>query len=490
VNGRLKMLDFVRRPSRRSARGWRSLICCLAASGFAGMAQAQPAGPAASETPLPQQNTGGTTGPSFWGQTNLLGDPWHAHDWLERYGLSPTLTLATETLRNTSGGYELSTHLQAEAVITLGLDTKKAFGWNGGQFFVSGLAIAGSGISIDGVGSLTSISSIEAERSLRLFELWYDQTFLHGTVSIRLGQLAADQEFLLTSTGSVFLNADFGWPTLPAIDLPGGGPSYPLATPGVRLKISPANGVALLFGIYNGNAAPDAFSDPQLGNSSGTNFRLNGGLFGIAEAQWTGSLHAFGLALPGTYKVGGWWNGNTFLDQHRDANGLSLADINSTGFPALRRNDWSGYVSADQMLWRRADQSVGGLSAFLRVMGAPDDRNEVSVEIDGGFAWRGLFPSRPDDTFGIGFGWFKISQAARALDREIAALGIRRPVRSAEGMIEGTYQASLTPWLQVQPDVQYIVRPGGGVPGGDGADSLRSPLKNSVIVALRTTITF
>jgi len=446
--------------------------------------------PAEAQTPVPKQTPIASGGPGLWDRANLLGDPLGTAAWTDSHGISVGLTLASEVLRTASGGFELSTHVQNEAVLTFGLDTAHAFGWHGGRFFASGLVISGSGVSIDGVGSLTTISSIEAEHSIRLFDLWYEQTFLGGRASLRLGQMAADEEFLLTGSSEVFLNGGFGWPTLASIDLPNSGPTYPLATPGMLLKVQPSANLALLAALFNGNPSPDGFGNPQRTNRFGLNFRTDGGAFTIAELQWH---HEFGTPArdrPGTFKLGAWWNTNTFLDQHLDPNGLSLANINSTGFPAQRRNNWSVYATADQVLWRPSNAREQGLSMFLRWMAAPDDRNEVSVEVDGGLAFRGLFPSRPDDTIGLGFGWFKISQAARALDRDLAALGVRRPIRSAEGLLEATYQAGITKWLQVQPDFQYIIRPGGGVPGSVGEQSLSRPLRNSKIIAIRSTITF
>ena len=38
-----------------------------------------------------------------------------------------------------------------------------------------------------------------------------------------------------------------------------------------------------------------------------------------------------------------------------------------------------------------------------------------------------------------------------------------RPVRSFETVLEATYQYEATPWLQIQPDVQYTINPGGGL---------------------------
>ena len=491
------MARLLNRPacaSKKDACPRQYVAVALVAGGLAGSpflsARAQGVPPAEVQTPIPQQTPIASGGPGLWDRANLLGDPFGTAAWTDAHGISAGLTLASEVLRTTSGGFELSTHVQNEAVLTFGLDTDRAFGWHGGRFYASGLLISGSGVSIDGVGSLTTISSIEAEHSIRLFDLWYEQAFLGGRASIRIGQMGGDEEFLLTGGSEVFLNGDFGWPTLASIDLPNGGPTYPLATPGIRLKLEATSGLTALAAVFNGNPSPDGFGDPQQTNRLGLNFRLDGGAFTIAELQWHHEFGTPALNLPGTFKLGAWWNTNTFLDRHLDANGLSLADINSTGFPALRRNDWSVYATADQVLWRPSGADDQGLSAFLRWMGAPDDRNQVSVEIDGGLTFRGMFPSRPNDTLGLGFGWFKISQAARALDRDLAALGVPRPIRSAEGLIEATYQAEITKWWQLQPDLQYIIRPGGGVPGGQGGRSLNTPLPNSLIVAIRSTITF
>jgi porin len=52
-------------------------------------------------------------------------------------------------------------------------------------------------------------------------------------------------------------------------------------------------------------------------------------------------------------------------------------------------------------------------------------------------------------------------------------------------VIEFMYQAQLAPWWMVQPDIQYIVRPGGGVLNNDG--SLRP---NAWVIGLRSALSF
>ena len=66
-------------------------------------------------------------------------------------------------------------------------------------------------------------------------------------------------------------------------------------------------------------------------------------------------------------------------------------------------------------------------------------------------------------TFGVAYA--KISSDAAALDQDTLALnGPPYPIRDEEVVFELNYQAQIAPWWTVQPDLQYIVHPGGNVP--------------------------
>jgi porin len=72
------------------------------------------------------------------------------------------------------------------------------------------------------------------------------------------------------------------------------------------------------------------------------------------------------------------------------------------------------------------------------------------------------------------------------LDADIGQFGnFFYPVRSRETVIEMMYKAQLAPWWVVQPDLQYVINPGGGVLNPDG--SIRS---NALVVGVRTTLNF
>ena len=78
--------------------------------------------------------------------------------------------------------------------------------------------------------------------------------------------------------------------------------------------------------------------------------------------------------------------------------------------------------------------------------------------------------------------------AARQLDATQSVFsGQPYPVRTSETVIELTYQLQLAPWWQLQPDFQYVVNPGGGVPNPNAPGQR---IGNAAILGLRTTITF
>jgi porin len=58
-------------------------------------------------------------------------------------------------------------------------------------------------------------------------------------------------------------------------------------------------------------------------------------------------------------------------------------------------------------------------------------------------------------------------------------------VRSSEAVIELMYQTQLKPLWMLQPDLQYVINPGGGVLNSDG--SLR---RNALVIGVRSFINF
>jgi porin len=431
----------------------------------------------------------------------FLGDLFGVRTWLSRYGISLAIQETSEVLGNPTGGVRQGLAYDGLTQAILQMDTQRAFGWYGGLFNVSALQLHGRNLSSDDLFNLQTASGIEGDRATRLWEAWYDQKLLpEDRLDIKIGQISADQEFILTPNGAYFVNTMFGWPLVPSVDLPGGGPAYPLSAPAVRVRYRPVNAISILVGVFNGAPARNTMGDAQRINASGTQFPVNGGTLDFVELQY--AYPALGaMVYPGegaplgyTYKIGAWFDSESFADQHDDANGLSLASPLSSGTPLSHHGDYSIYAVADQMVWRDQANPNRSVSVFGRVMDTPQgDRNLVDFSANAGVVFHNPVTNRPDDTVAIGMGYAHVSSAATSYDRDVAAYNQTvqpsgyYPVRSSETYVEGTYQYQMRPWWQVQPDIQYVFNPGGGIANPDAPGSR---VQNELIIGVRTNVLF
>ena len=431
----------------------------------------------------------------------LLGDMFGLRTALSKYGISLAVQETSEILGNVSGGTRKGAQYDGLTQMIMQMDTHRAFGWYGGLFNVSALQIHGQNFSADNLSTIQTSSGIEADRATRLWELWYDQKFLEeDRMDIKVGQQSVDQEFIVSNNAAYFVNTMFGWPALPSYDMPGGGPAYPLSALGVRLRFRPIDSVNVLLGVYNGSPVSNNTGDPQQQNASGTSFPLGGGRLIMAEVQYAypslGSMVYPGESAPlaRTYRLGAWYDTESFADQRYDVNGIPLASPASNGIPASHRGNFSLYAVADQMLWRNGEDPNNTLNAFARVMGTPqNDRNLIRSSVNAGLVYHEPFRYRPDDTFGVGMGYVHVTSAIQGYDRDVAnydALsdpGSYNPIQTSETYVEATYQYQLRPWWQWQPDIQYVFNPGGGVV--DPSAPTRR-IGNELVLGLRTNILF
>jgi porin len=455
-------------------------------------AQAPTAAPAPNEKP-PAVNTG------IWERPNLLGDVGALRTRLSDAGITANLVEQSDLHGNSSGGLKQGATYGGLTTLTVQLDTEKAGLWAGGLFNISGLQIHGRNLSQYYLGTLQTSSGIEALPTTRLWEIWYQHTFLNGAFDVKLGQQSVDQEFMTSSNSAIFVNTSMGWPLLPSVDMYAGGPAYPLSSLGIRFRGTPANNVTLLGGVFQDNPPGGPFAnDSQLRGSArwGGNFNLRTGALFIAEAQYALNQPlppgapadaAKPTGLPTSLKLGAWYDTAGFPDQRLDTGGIPLASPASNGNPKLRDGNYSVYGMVDQGIWRPAPDSPMLLSLFARAMGSTGDRNQVDFSVNGGVTVKALIPGREDDTLGVGFGVGSIGSSARQADRDRIALGGPSPVRSNETFIEVTYQAQVTPWLQVQPDFQYVIRPAGGVPNPYNP---ARRLGDTAVFGVRSSLTF
>ena len=392
-----------------------------------------------------------------------------------------------EVWGNTTGGLTQGTVSTGLLDFGVNLDLEKAVGWRGASVSTTWLWLSGRDASEDLVGNFLTVSNIAGFNTLRMLDLWFQQTLLDDKVSLRVGQLAADAEFVISDYGSTFLNGTFGWPAFLSLNLPAGGPGYPMGTPGARLALHPFDWFTFQSAVYQGNVYD------QNVNRHGFRWRLDGenGFLFLNESQARWNHRDEERGLPGQLKAGLWIQTGQLAD--------TLAASTNSG-------NYGWYFILDQMLFREPSaelpppsrkfkdgQSVAkaqssksfkvpvnleksdqGLGFFGRMAFTKEDRNFLNFYFDAGLTYKGLIPTRDDDTIGLAFAYAQIGNTARDTLINEGSVGV-----GAEMVLELTYQAQITPWLVLQPDLQYIMNPGG-----------TQDLNNALVIGGRAAITF
>jgi porin len=315
-----------------------------------------------------------------------------------------------------------------------------------------------------------------------MFELWFQQNLLNDKISLRLGQLTADTEFIISRYGATFINATFGWPAFMYMNLPGGGPQFPMGALGVRLAVNPLYWFKYQTAIFQGNVYAENV------NLHGFAWRLNSqnGLFFLNEAQFLWKQSEKQTGLPGQFKAGAWVDTAKFTNPNDDnlvrgnygfyfildqmlyskpAEGPAAARKDSKS--ALSETDGNGATPAGQ----KSDQ---GLGWFGRIGYEPQYHDFIGFYFDTGLTYKALIPTRGDDTLGVAFAYARLSSGARRAAVQDGSVGV-----GAEMALEATYQAQINKWLSIQPDLQFIINPGGN-----------EDLGNAVVIGGRISITF
>ena len=429
------------------------------------------------ETPAAEPAPSSNDSPSFLRRQRMQ---------LEERGIALRLNEQSEVWGNLTGGGRQGTSYNGLTIAKLDIDLDKAAGWSGAEFLVNLYDIHGHGPTRSLVGNQQIVSNIEATPSIKLYDLWLDQSLFDGRLSVRLGQEGANDEMMITQYGALFLNSSLGFPGMAAAVLPSGGPNYPMATPFVRVNFQATDNFRLVGAIYNGDPAPPGGGDPQIRDRNGTAFRLNDHTLSFGEIWYSPDPKA-PEELPTTYKLGAWYDSDHFADQRFDSAGGLLANPAGTGLPRQHTGDWTIYGVVDQMVWRRDGTKDQGIGVFFHVMDGPSERNLSNLFIEGGMNWRAPFTAREADVFGLAFSYLGISPAARRFSRDLVAFGgARSPYAGNETVVEATYTAPIASYLTLQPDIQLVINPGAGIPGPFG----RRRLADAVVIGTRATIKF
>ena len=146
--------------------------------------------------------------------------------------------------------------------------------------------------------------------------------------------------------------------------------------------------------------------------------------------------------------------------------------IPAPGAPASGQGNAGAYVFVEHRLKGTRADDADGLAGWLR-FGIADTRyNAVASYLGGGLVYAGPLPARKADLVGLSFAMANFSDRYR-LAQSLAG----RPTDARELIVEAGYLVAAAPWLSIQPDVQFVMSPGGDARIG-----------NAVVAGLRVKI--
>jgi len=394
---------------------------------------------------------------SLWDQQYLLGDWGGARTRLAKEGITFQLGNIGDLMGDASGSQEHHLAYFGRFRATADIDFNALANFDG-EFFFSGIWQYGENLSGRYLGTNTLTSSIAGVNSVRIDQLWYQQGFDDGKFKIKLGQVAAVNEFGATDFFDILMNDELGY--APNAIFNTRQPFSPAGKPGAIFTLDLSD---LKPGLYLKGGVFTTYENPYKPDAYGVDYKddFRHGLAASLELGFKEQKTSY----AGVYKLGLnadpssiYFNPATNQEYRGDFN--AYATIEKTVYHPL---DHDGKLSTDK-----------GLDLLFEFVGEPGDRNPLQYEVTTGGRYTGLIPGRDKDKVGFGVIYSNNGSAFSQANEQTGGPGL-----GGETTLEIDYQVNPAPWLSIQGDAQYIIDPGGN-PNRD----------NILVLGLRTIVQF
>jgi len=353
-------------------------------------------------------------------------------------------------------------------------DLEKLIGWTGAQFAISGINRSGGSLTLADVGSQYDVQQVHGGQNVFLYNVTLEQRFWQDKVKLKIGRFGASDDFNTSPIYGLYMNNGIDG-NIRNVLFDTQFSAYPFSTWAARLRIDPTPEVNFQLGVFQ---TWNNVFDRRL-NGLDWSIRGEDGVILMAQLGWTPEFHKQPVptapdgksdgknvgsemkGLPGHYWVGGSYSPWKGYSQFGNAEKTS----GSYGF----------WAHADQMVYQEAPGSEQGLTLFVASGYYPQDNiSIIPWQINAGAYYTGLFPGRDRDKTIVGLihGRFGSDYADT-----IELGGSSRPTH--ETVLELAHRFQLTKFAYIQPDVQFVTRPGG-----------TGNIDNAVVVGAQVGISF
>jgi len=409
-------------------------------------------------------------GSNEWVDGNALtGDWWGVRNWLDDSGVEVSASYTNNIAGNPVGGRTQSFAYADNFSFGVQFDFEKLIKWHGLTLTVSALDRNGSNLSARNIGNQFTVQQVYGTETAVFYGLVLEQRLLEDKVGIKLGRFSTGDDFASSPLYWLYMNngIDGNPQSLPVNTA---FSTYPGSVWGARLRVDPSPEWFAMGGIYQATQL-------NLYRDQGLNWSMNNsdGVLMIGQVGWTpefckkpasasktsdGKSVASGktLAEGKTTKpvspdsemwglLGHYWFGAYYSPWQFAQFGSTETTSNSYGF----------YWHADQMVWQEEPGSDQGLTLWSAFVLSPQQNiSKLPFQVNSGIVYKGLVPARDRDITMLGFVYGNFSDDYADT---VVATGAGSP--SYEIALEAGYRLQITKFAYVQPNVQWIINPGG-----------------------------
>ncbi|KGB22693.1 carbohydrate porin [Acetobacter pomorum] len=418
-------------------------------------------------------------GPLFsapYGKDHFFGNWWGAQPWLLNHGIHILADVHEELAGNFRGGRRKGVDNAGQVGVELDVDWGKLTNADIMKGFWTHMMVVnghGRNLSTDYIGdSLGGVQQIYGARGnvvAHLVYLYGEHAFLHNHIDISAGWIPVGSFFAASPLFCMYMNVAMCGNPAPT-KYTEGARDWPSGNLGFVARVMPTKQTYIMAGLfavsphaYNGGISGWAWAQDGLGKFSSP-----------VEIGW---LPSFGRNhLVGHYKAGFGYDNSKYKNLLNDVNGNAWVQTGAQ--PQYEAGRASAWFMADQMLMRNGDGPTNGLIALAGWMWSDGKTTAMSHHVWAGMTETGAAWGRPNDSVGAMFQWMTMSRASVLQQEAALAAGVPFPdnqwgkvwgIQTHENIYEVFYNAHVANSMSLQPDFQYINRPGGSTVFHDAA---------------------
>ena len=318
----------------------------------------------------------------------LLGDWDGARSSLQERGIDFQFGYVGEFGYNPVGGFEPKLRYadQYSAGVTFDLD--RLLGISDAKFQTTFTQRTGRNLTDDAeIGALQEVQEIYGRgQTIRLTDFWYEQSFANRLIDWKIGRMPVNEDFAsfpCDFQNLTFCGSDLG-------NLVGNYIyNWPISQWATRARVNLRGFGYFQLGVYDVNPKYLGVDDQVLP----VFFNHSTGALIPLEIAWLPGFD--GGRLPGSYRIGAWYDTSDADDVAQDIDGGLLA---LSGLPARKRHGrYGAYLSVQQKV-------SDNVSLFLNVVMADGRTSFTDRQIAAGLVYSGPLKTRPEDDLGVALG--------------------------------------------------------------------------------------